>query len=285
MKRWGWMTVGTVLALAGLVSMAAVAGGLIKATSANAEAQKLIDQAWALERTDSTADIYKQCVALIEQADKLDPNNPEIIIELSRYTWNYGDNLPKDTDEQKKTLEGLYGQGLDYAEKSLKIKETVGAHYWLAVNKSASLEFSNILSQAAAFPSIYSHSQYVTNNEPNYYYGAAGRLWAEILSRVPKKVVELVNWDVNEAVAEIDKAIVAEPRYFDNYLYKARFFHVYFGNDEEALKLLDEMLKKDPNVFPEEINANKVSQRDGKDLWRKITGKEYPELPISPKAP
>jgi len=262
--------------VSGLLALPVLAGGLPKPTSKKPEAQKLIDQAWALEKKDSNAEIYKQCIALMEKANQIDPNNPGILTDLARYWWNYGDNLPKQTAEQKKRLEGIYEKGMAYAEKSLKIKETSGGHYWYAVNKAASLEFSSMISQAAAFPSIYKHSQWVTDHEPNYYYGAPGRLWSEVLTRVPKKVVEMVHWNVQEAVDEINKAIKIEPRYFDNYVYKARFLYKYFGNKQEALKLLDYVLKQSPNVFPEEITANKVSQRDARILWKQITGKEYP---------
>jgi len=259
-------------------ALPAFAGGLVKATSKNAEAQKLIDKAWALEKTDSNADIFKQCFTMLEQADKLDPNNVAILIEISRYYWNYGDNLPKQTPEQKKILEGLYAKGMGAAENSLKLKETVPGHYWFAVNKAASLEFSSIMAQAAGFPTIYKHSQYVTKNDPSYYYGADGRLWSEILVRVPKKVVEIVGTKyVTQAQSEIDAAIKMEPRYLDNYIYKARFVNTYYGNKDEALKLLDQALKQDPNSMPEEVTANKVAQRDGRELWKKITGKEYPQ--------
>ena len=259
-------------------ALPAFAGGLVKPTSKNAEAQKLIDKAWALEKTDSNAEIFKQCFTMLEQADKLDPNNVTILIDLSRYYWNYGDNLPKQTPEQKKKLEGVYAQGMAAAEKSLKLKETVPGHYWYAVNKAASLEFSSIMAQAAGFPTIYKHSQFVTKNDPSYYYGADGRLWSEILVRVPKKVVEIVGQKyVTQAQGEIDAAIKMEPRYLDNYVYKARFVYVYYGNKDEALKLLDQALKQDPNSMPEEVSANKVAQREGRELWKKITGKDYPQ--------
>lgn len=260
-----------------LAALPAFAGGLPKPTSKNPEAQKLIDHAWALDRSDSSAEIYKQCFTLMEQADKLDPNNPSILTDLSRYYWEYGDNLPKQTPEQKKQLEGIYAKGMAVAEKSMKVKETVGGHYWFAVNKAASLEFSSMAAQAAGFPGIYKHSQYVSKNDPNYDYGATGRLWSEILCRVPKAVVKMVGWNVQDAVADIDRAIKIEPRFLENYLYKARFLYVYFGNKDEALKLLDYVLKQDPNIFPDEVTANKVSQKTSRELWKKITGKEYPQ--------
>lgn len=271
---------GLMAAVAVVLMLAPLSGfarGLTKPVSKNPEAQKLLDEAWELDRSeDDSAEAYRKCIELTEKADKLDPNNPMILIELSRYYWNYGNSLPKETKQQQKQLESIYAKALGFAERSLKIKTTVDAHYWIAVNRAAGLEFSSILAQAAAFPVIYRHSQYVSDNEPNYYYGATGRLWSEILVRVPKRVVELVGWDVNEAVEDINKAIAAEPRFLDNYVYKARFLHVYFGNDEEALEILDHVLKQKPDCFPEEVGANKVAQKDARKLWKDITGKDYP---------
>ncbi len=277
MKRKVALTIAIAVFLLA-VSLPALAGGLIKSTSKNPEAQKLVDKAWALEKTDSNAEIFKQCVSLMEQADKLDPNNPAILSDFSRYYWQYGDNLPKQTPEQQEKLVRLYASGMEASQKSMKIKETPAGHYWYAVNKAAGLEFSSIFAQAAAFPSIYKHTQYVLDHDPDYDYGAPGRLWAEILSRVPKKVVEMVGRKyVDEAMVQIDTAIEKEPRIIDNYNYKARFMYRYFEDKEAALKLLDTALKMDPNCFPDEVIANKVARRNGRQLWKTITGKEYPE--------
>lgn len=263
-------------ALALTVSLPALAGGPNKPASDNPEAQKLIDQAWDLSRTAESAEPYKQCADLLELASRLDPENNTIFTDLARCHWNYGDNLPKETEEQQKKLEGIYQQGILAAERSIKIKETADGHYWYAVNKAASLEFSSIFAQAGAFPSILKHSDYVSDHDPDYYYGASGRLWSEILTRVPKIVVELVRYDVQEVVDDIDGSIKKEPRYLDNYVYKARFIYTYFEKSEEALELLDHALKQDPETLPEEAIANRVAQKDAKDLWKKITGKDYP---------
>ncbi len=258
---------------------AAYAGGLPKPQSEDPKAQELIDKAWELDRSGSNPEIYKQCIELMEKANKIDPNNASILTDLSRYYWNYGDNLPKETDEQQERLEDIYNQGLEYAARSLEVKETVGGHYWYAVNRAASEEFNSIFSQAAAFPAVLKHDRYVDEQDPEYYYGASGRLWTEILVRVPKVVVKMVGYDPQEVVDEINESIEREPRYFDNYVYKARFIYNYYGEEkkEEALKLIEKVLEKDPGVFPEEKVANQVSQRDARELWKEITGKECPE--------
>ncbi len=265
------------LAFTLLICSPAFSGPLPMPSSENPEAQKLIDKAWAHSKTGSSAEIYKQCAEIMEQADKLDPDNVSILIDVSRYWWNHGDNLPKETDEQKRHIEQIYAKGLSAAEKSLAVKETVGGHYWYAVNKAASLEFSSIFAQAAGFPTILKHSGYVSDNDPDYYYGASGRLWSEILVRVPKVVVKMVGYDVQEVVDDINDSIEKEPRYFDNHVYKARFINTYFGHKDEALELLDHVLKQDANVMPDEVHANEVAQDDARELWKKITGKEYPE--------
>jgi tetratricopeptide (TPR) repeat protein len=276
MQRKVAMAIALAMAAA-FCALPVFAGGLVKAVSKNPEAQKLIDQAWAMEKEESNAEVYKKCIPLLEQADRLDPENPEILSELSRYYWSYGDWLPKETHEQQRSLERIYDKGLSAADKSLKLKETSVAHYWCAVNKAAGKEFSSIFAQAAAFPAIYEHYKYVATNDPDYYYGGAGRLWSEVLSRVPKQLVEIVGRKyLDEAMQQIDRAIKQEPRFMDNYVYKARFMHVFYGNNEEALRLLDTEMKMHLNCFPEEIAANRVSKDSARQLWKEITGKEYP---------
>jgi len=259
-------------------ALPALAGGPAKAISNNPEAQKLIDETWALEIPDHSAEIFKQCVSLMEQAAQLDPDNHAILSDLSRYYWSYGDNLPKQTLEQQKFLEDIYAKGLNAADKSLKVKQTPAGHYWYTVNKAASLEFRSILVQVAALPTLYRHYRYVADNDPDYFYGATGRLYTEILSRVPKKLVEIVGQThLSEAKRQINRAIRKEPRYLSNYIYKARFMYVYFGNQDEALQLLDTALKMEPNDLPDAATDNRVSQREARQLWKKITGKEYPQ--------
>ncbi len=277
MRSGKLLKIAAVLFVITCFSIQAFAGPLPKPTSKNAEAQKEIDAAWLLYKTDSNAELYKKCVDHMEKANKLDPKNHMLLTDLSRYYWNYGDELPKKTEEQQEKLEGIYNTGLDYAEQSLDVKDTADGHYWLAVNKAASKEFSSIFSQAASFPSIYSHSDKVKALDNDYYFGASGRLWTEVLTRVPKAVVELVNWDVQEAVDDINQSIEKEPGFLDNYLYKARFIYKYFDQKEEALAIMDHILKQDAKtLMPKEETANRTCQKDTRNLWKEITGKDYP---------
>jgi hypothetical protein len=265
---------GAVLAAAG----PARAGGISKATSKVPAAQQLLDQAFAQEKSDVSVTSWKKCVGLAEQADRLDPNNWEILVDISRYYWEYANLLPKQTEVQQQQLIGLYNRGVVAAERSLKIKETSPGHYWLAVNKASTLEWSSIFAQVASFPGLYSNYRYVVDHDPDYYFGAAGRFWVEVLARIPKAVIETLGQKyLDEAVTQINRAIQKEPRYLHNFVYKARFTWSFYANKEETLKLLDQALKADPNAMPDYVTDNKQAQKEARELWKKVTGKEYPQ--------
>lgn len=260
-----------------LAALPAGAAGLYKPASKKPAAQALIDQAWTLQATEYSTANFRRCIAWMEQADRLDPNNHTILTDLARYYWQLGDSLPRQTEAQRKTVVGHFNRGQALAERSMKIRETADGHYWYAVNLAAGLEFSSFMSQVAAFPSIYSHTQYVMRHDPDYDYGAPGRLWAEILSRVPKSVVETVGKKyVEEAAAEIDRALKKWPLMICNYVYKARFIYHYYGDKEGALKLLDQAMKMDVNAVPGELASNRAEQQNARKAWKEITGKDYP---------
>lgn len=275
-KALGFLTV----AIAVMSAAPALAGGLTKATSKVPAAQQLIDQAWAQEKSDVSAASWKKCAALAEQADRLDPNNWMVLADLSRYLWEYGNQLPKKTEAQQKSLVAIYTRGVNAADRSIKIKETSAGHYWYAVNKASTLEWSSIFSQVAAFPGLYSHYRWVVDHDPDYFFGAAGRFWVEVLARIPKAVIETLGQKyLDEAVDQINRAIQKEPRYLHNFVYKARFTWSFYGPEkkDEALKLLDQALKGDVNALPGYATDNKQAQAEARELWKQITGKDYPQ--------
>jgi len=96
---------------------------------------------------------------------------------------------------------------------------------------------------------------------------------------VPKAVVEIAGKnDIDLAVKLINAAIAGEPRFLENYNFKARLLWTYFDDRPGALKLLDYVLKQDPKIFPEEVTVNRAAQKKARALWEQITGKEYPPL-------
>ena len=97
------------------------------------------------------------------------------------------------------------------------------------------------------------------------------------MARIPKAVIETLGQKyLDEAVDQINRAITKEPRYLHNFVYKARFEWNFYQNKNESLKLLDTAIKADPNAMPDYVTDNKEAQKEARELWKTITGKDYP---------
>jgi len=247
-----------------------------KPKSSNPEAQKLIDQAWALVKKDMTIKNLDRAIQLLEKANQIDPNNHSILVELADYYWQRGDLMPEETKEDYKAREKYFLKGKAYAEQALKIKESPGAYYWYSANLASSHEHKSIFSQVRIFPTLKKNVDWILEKDPNYFYGGAARFWSKVVAKVPTQVMKLVGQDPDEIKLLLEQAIKSYPKYLLNYVYKAMFCWK-LGEKEEALKALDYALKQDPNIFPEEVAKNRLAQRTARKLWKEYTGKEYPE--------
>ena len=104
----------------------------------------------------------------------------------------------------------------------------------------------------------------VTKIDPTH--GAAWAQLARIFARAGQPA---------RADSALENAIKTEPRFIDNYVYKAEFYH-HQEKEKEALDALDQALKMDPEAFPEERAYNRYAQKKARAHWKEWTGKEYP---------
>lgn len=256
---------------------AGLARELNKAQSKNAQAQALIDQAWTALDDEITIPNLDAAIKALEQAIKLDPNNQPALVEAADTYFYRGDIMPKKTDADFAARNKYFTRGHELAVKALALKETAGAHYWVATNLASTYENRNIAFQAAQFPEMYKHMDWIDRHEPKYKFGATARFWAEVTTRVPGAVIKIVGQDPNQIFAQLENAIKSEPRYLLNYPYKAKFYW-YMGKKEDAFKVVDQVLKMDPNALASERGLNKYAQKRARDHWREWTGgKEYPK--------
>jgi len=246
-----------------------------KPKSKNPEAQNLIDKAWSALDQDMTLKEIDESIKYLKQALELDPNNDEILVELADEYYQRGNQMPRNSDSDYEARNKYFEPGHEAALKALSIKETAGAHFWVAGNLSAMNENSSIIKQASMFPEIIGHVNWIEEHDRDYKYGAAARMGSKIASRVPDILIGMVGYDTEKISTGLDEAIASEPRFIDNYVYKAEF-HNRMGKTNEALDMLDQALKMDPEAFPEERAYNRFAQREAKKFWKEWTGKEYP---------
>jgi len=244
--------------------------------SANPEAQKLIDQALALVKNEMSVKTFDQAIQILEKALKLDPNNPDIMIELANYCWQRGDQMPKATDQDFDARNVYFNKGKSYADQALKIKECAGAYYWYSANLASGNQNRSVLVQARLFPTLKKNTDWIDAHDPGYFYGGGARLWSKVVSEVPEALLKMGLADPEDAYQSLNDAIKFEPRYLLNYVYKGNFCWR-MGKKDEALKELDFALRADPNIFPEELAKNRLAQKEAKESWKQFTGKEWPQ--------
>jgi len=244
-----------------------------KPVSSNPEARQWVDRAWAaLDGEMSTREI-DEAVRCLEKALALDPRNPEILVELADEYYQRGDQMPQGTAAEIEPRTAFFEKGLAAAEEAMRIGETAAAHYWMAVNLAAASEHESILKRASIFPKLDKHMDWIEAHDRHYKYGGIARFWSKVVTRVPGVLVRMVGEDPRRIFQALEEAIQSEPRFLDNYLYQAEFFH-HLGRQEEAIDVLDRLLRMDPEAFPEERAYNRYAQKKARQDWKEWTGRE-----------
>jgi tetratricopeptide (TPR) repeat protein len=247
----------------------------VKPVSPNAQTQEWVDRAWeALDQNMNLPEI-DQAIPSLEKATALDPRNPEILVELADEYYQRGDQTPGGTKAEIEARNAWFSKGIEAAGKALSLQETAGAHYWMAVNLAAAAEHASILKRAALFPKLNEHMDWIEHHDRNYKYGGMARFWSRVVIRVPGVVIRMVGEDPKKIFQGLEEAIQTEPRFLDNYVYKAEFYQ-HMDREQEALGVLDLVLRQDPEALPQERAYNRYAQQKARALWQQWTGKDYP---------
>jgi len=247
-----------------------------KPSSGNPEARQWLDRAWAALDREMTLKEIDEAIACLERALALDPENPEILAELADEYYQRGEQMPRGTEDEVRARAAWFGKGLKAAEASMKIRETAAAHYWSAVNLAAASEHQSVLKRASIFPRLNRHMNWIETHDRHYKYGGIARFWSKVVTRVPQVLVKMVGEDPRRVFAALEEAIQAEPRFLDNYLYQAEFFY-HMGKKEEAVEVLDRLLRMDPEALPEERAYNRYAQKKARENRRAWTGRDTPQ--------
>lgn len=251
----------TVLSIAGVVLADCDAADALVA-----KAKKIFSQ----KNDVPTAD---KAIVLCLQAVKQCPEQINGFVLLSQLYWERGDWLPRN---QKTARMNLFKKGEAAADKALAIDPNNGkALYWKTTNMAAIADMEGWTKSLWMFKTLRQNMLRVDELEPHYDYGATSRFWCEVLARVPLFLAGRFGFEPADVVAELEKEIVREPRYFANYVYAARVYWK-LEQKEKALSHLEYVLKNNPNIMPSELGPNTKQKQIAAQLWKEYTGKTYP---------
>jgi len=261
-----------------LTASLAGAWGLEKIKCKNPEAQKLADKTYEILVADVTKESYKKANELLEKAVAIEPDNDMLLVELASGYWEYADQLPKETREQKKLRLAWFDKGKAAAEKALAIKKTAGAHFWFAVNLAAGGEMKGIMQSLWMYPKMVKHSKKSEALDPEYLFGATSRFWSEVVTRVPDLALRLVGMNPLIPLRKIEEQMKKNPLFLENYNFAARYY-ARMKKKGKALDTLEFVLKTNPRSAANKAwhSSNVYAQSEAREMWKEFTGKNYPE--------
>lgn len=196
---------------------------------------------------------YKQfnnekALEVLQNAEKTDANNFDVLWRLSRTYVDIADKMPKSTGEQEDAQLAVFQKALDYAEKAIKQKpdQSVGFLRKAIANGKIAL-FKGVFSVAGVVNSVRADVEKAIQlgNDGNFIQGVAHYVLARTHAKTsekwkPARAILGLGWADNEiAIAEYKKAIEIYPGYM--------MFYVDYANSlirEDDYKTAREMLNK-----------------------------------------
>ncbi|MBS3946187.1 MAG: hypothetical protein KGZ42_11855 [Melioribacter sp.] len=182
------------------------------------------------------------------KAEKLSPDNWEVVWRLSRTYVDTGDKMPTSTSAQEDAQMATYQKALEYAEKAIKLEPNKTVSYLRrAIANGKIALFKGVFTVAGVVNSVRADVEKAIqlNNGDDFAMGVAhyvlGRTHAKTSEKwKPARSILGLGWADNEiAIKEFKKAIEIFPNYV--------MFYVDYANSlirEDEYKTAREMLNK-----------------------------------------
>ncbi|RMF16862.1 MAG: hypothetical protein D6761_05545 [Candidatus Dadabacteria bacterium] len=228
----------------------------------------------------------KEAISLYEQAIAINPNQPEIMARIARAYYFLSDGYTRgDQDEQIR----LYDLAAQWGERAMATnfefaklvrdegkniedalsaldESYVPAVYWTAsaIGKWARLKgFTTLLAQKNRVKKL---MEWVTEKDPDYFYGGPPRYWGAYYSIAPS----FAGGDVELARQKYEESLKIAPDYLGTKVLMADTYATKVQDRDLYVKLLTEVLEADPTVLPDIVPEQKVEQDKAKDMLEEV---------------
>lgn len=235
----------------------------------------------------------QQAIAAYQAAAKINPDDHKIWAQLARCYYLWADGFlafkKESSDEAMDKFMKTHEQGIVFARRSLlannkefqkkmqaeeKMEEAVKvldkkaapALYWMASNYGkwgVAKGFTTILKYKDLIKNV---METVLKLDQDYFFTAANRYFGAYYAKTPS----FAGGDMKKSKEHFETSLKKSPQYFGTKVLMAEYYAK--KEDDKALfqKLLDEVIKGDPNVDPKCAPENRIEQRKAKALLAKI---------------
>lgn len=208
-----------------------------------------------------------------QKAEKLEPNNWEVLWRISRAYVDLGEKMPEKTDEQKDEQEKVYNKAFDYANKSVKNGSGQSITYVRrAIANGRIALFQGVFSAVGTVNDVKEDCEKAIQlgNGGNYVQGLAHYVLGRTHLKVCEKsyLVRLpigLGWgDTEEAVRLLETAVKLKPN-FRMFLFELAKAYI----EEDEYDKAKETLKKVEKAPKVDEDDDKVLS-DAKKLYEEI---------------
>jgi len=244
------------------------------------KAEELIKQADVIIAQAETPEQVEPAIKLYQQAIQTAPNYDKAWWGLGMSQWTKAVLMPQQNRKEKQAVLKLLEDAEKSCKKALEIDPmSPGANYWLSNIFLSQAGLKGMIRGAFILPRVFKLSDKVAEVDPYYGHGAIFRTYGIVLMVVPDWLSRRFGYTPEIILPYLDKAIKLEPNCFANYLVRAGIYLKLGGeeNKEKALKDLDYVLTHNPELLEGYQADNRRRQKEARQIWKQITGKEYPQ--------
>ncbi len=205
----------------------------------------------------------------LQQAEKLEPNNYDVLWRISRSYVDIGEHLPINTDEEKKQQLEFYQKALKYAEKAIDAKpEQSNGYVRRAIANGRVALFKGVWSAIDIVKQVKADCDKAISIDPNndvaYY----------ILARTHSRLCEkssIIRWplglswaNMEDAIKNYEKAISLKNNFI---MYRLDAARAYLEEDNET-KAKEYLIAI--SAYPKLDEDDDVYRKEAKELLEKL---------------
>lgn len=253
----GFLTIGSLLALAGCRNAAPETPQGVDIGDANAAAAK-VAEADKLYEGRENLDRVRQAVALLRQARIEDYGSFEAAWKLSRAAYYLGDHAK---DEHERDVSFREGEEAGKAAAKLQDSRPEG-HFWLGANYGGTAKYST-LANLSSVEDIRKEMEAVLRIDEGFQAGSAYMVLGQLYLQAPR----VLGGDVGKAIGYLEKGLKFGE---NNALYRLRLAEAYHAakRDGDAQKQIDYILtmKLEPEYAAEYKEAQQQANKLASEL-------------------
>jgi tetratricopeptide (TPR) repeat protein len=200
------------------------------------------------------------------------PNNFLLQVWACRTSYSVGEYWDSLGEHGSKAMP-YYKKGIIYGEKSVKMNpNSVPAKYWYNACLGRSVQTTSIFTKASHFTTFFELVLFFWRENSQYHYFGFGLTMAPMITNggwVTEKGMNAAGVTVENVLTSLDIAAVIYPDFIQIPYSKALLLS-YKGKKEEAMRILENVIARNPDKGSAIMAENRCTQRTAKMLYTEL---------------